>query len=201
MSDRYFTAYATYTGKDKYEELVTGNKYLVYIDTEDTNEEYLVVLNIDDYGYVSKSRISSSVLSIEEKDMHVCSALEYTFIEEYSHRIQDTVFFIPMSFITGVNFGDGVIVGISDANKRNYIRCVVSEHRYRVSDGYKIGIISEDYEKYPASDNFYQCDFVSLVKTGYIKIANRDTHVEVRRCAQHLYGKAMVVFEFEEVVG
>ena len=71
----------------------------------------------------------------------------------------------------------GLIYYTSSNTPEKWVECVINEDRYKIDDGYKITLqsIEEGYGR----ENYYQCDFDSLVKAGYIiKKTSPSQHVK-----------------------
>lgn len=65
----------------------------------------------------------------------------------------------------------------ADANKHDWVECVIVEDQYKVDEGYKVTLKPLDSNH--ASQHFYQKDFISLMKKGYIVEKTNDSlHIE-----------------------
>lgn len=60
----------------------------------------------------------------------------------------------------------GIFCFTSSTTREKWVECEIVEERYKVSDGYKVELraIESGYGK----ETYYQSDFESLVKKGYI---------------------------------
>lgn len=65
----------------------------------------------------------------------------------------------------------------ADASEYGWIECEIVEDRYKVDEGYKVTLKPLDSNY--ASQHFYQNDFISLMKSGYIVEKTNDAlHIE-----------------------
>ena len=67
-------------------------------------------------------------------------------------------------------------VSFCDVNDTDWAECEIVEDRYSVDDGYKVTL--KPIDKNFASEDFYQEDFVSLMKSGHIIKKSSTTHIE-----------------------
>ena len=65
---------------------------------------------------------------------------------------------------------------LSDANDTDWTECEIIEDRYSVDEGYKVTL--RPIDKNFARQDFYQQDFVSLMKSGHIVKKESSTHIE-----------------------
>lgn len=63
---------------------------------------------------------------------------------------------------------------LCDGMKYVDVLCKVVEKRHKVKDNYKIDIVPVDENAMVGSHDFYTCDFVSMIKSGHIKIVVND---------------------------
>ena len=86
---------------------------------------------------------------------------------------KDSHYFCQMeTFDVITPFGFGITSG-----KKSWTECVVSEHRYRLEDNYKISLVPIDPRF--AGRDFYICDFESLLEDGLIlEKTNENQHIE-----------------------
>ena len=76
------------------------------------------------------------------------------------------------AFYVVAPFGLGITSG-----KTSWVECEISEHRYKLSDGYKISLKPLDSRF--AGRDFYISDFELLLKEGFILEKTKDNqHVE-----------------------
>ena len=65
----------------------------------------------------------------------------------------------------------------ADAGKHDWVECEIVEDRYKVDEGYKVTLKPLDDNH--ASQHFYQCDFISMLKRGQIiEKTNDSLHIE-----------------------
>lgn len=78
--------------------------------------------------------------------------------------------FAQMGFIEEVIpcFGLAMISG----DKQTWVECCIDESRYKIEDDYKITLKSLDPRAY--KEDYYQSDFMSLVKSGHILVKHDD---------------------------
>lgn len=82
--------------------------------------------------------------------------------------------------------------------KETWTECKIDESRYKVSDGYKITLRSID--PMFTYDHYYQSDFMSLMKSGWIIVKTSDKQtIQHIKWLEHLCGKAYVVHEADIV--
>lgn len=65
----------------------------------------------------------------------------------------------------------------ADGNRHNWVECEIVEDHYKVDEGYKVTLKPLDSNY--AYEHFYQCDFISLMKSGHIVEKTNDSlHIE-----------------------
>ena len=85
------------------------------------------------------------------------------------------------------------------SNNTTWVECKIDEDRYKVSDRYKLTLVSLD-QRY-SYNHYYQSDFESLVKEGCILIKdNENAHVEHVKWSEPLCGNVCVIHEADVVV-
>lgn len=86
---------------------------------------------------------------------------------------KDIHYFCQMEAFSVITpFGFGITSG-----KTSWVECEISEHKYKLSDGYKVSLKPLDNRF--AGRDFYISDFKSLLKEGLILEKTRDNqHVE-----------------------
>ena len=83
-------------------------------------------------------------------------------------------------------------------DKETWTECKIDESRYKVSDGYKITLRSID--PMFTYNHYYQSDFMSLMKSGWIIVKTSDKQtIQHIKWLEHLCGKAYVVHEADIV--
>lgn len=65
---------------------------------------------------------------------------------------------------------------LCDANDTDWTECEIVEDRYSVDEGYKVTL--RPIDKNFAREDFYQEDFISLMKSGHIVKKEPSTHIE-----------------------
>lgn len=89
-------------------------------------------------------------------------------------------------------------IAITSLSNVTWVECRIDESRYKVADEYKITLVSLD-ERY-SYRHYYQSDFESLVKKGYIIIKNNDlTHIKRIKWAEPC-GNTLIVHEADIVL-
>jgi hypothetical protein len=90
-------------------------------------------------------------------------------------------------------------VAITSGNKNTWVECKIDEDRYKVSEGYKITLISLD-ERF-TYEHYYQSDFRGLIESGYILFKNKDSdHIEYIKWLEPLTETCSVVHEADVVM-
>lgn len=85
------------------------------------------------------------------------------------------------------------------SNNTTWVECKIDESRYKVSEGYKLTLVSLD-RNYTYT-HYYQSDFESLVKEGCILIKdNENEYVEHVKWSEPLCGNVCVIHEADVVV-
>lgn len=83
-------------------------------------------------------------------------------------------------------------------NKETWTECRIDESRYKVSEGYKITLRSLD--PMFTYDHYYQCDFLSMINSGFIIIkTSSDQIIQHVSCLEHLCGNAFIRHEADIV--
>jgi hypothetical protein len=102
---------------------------------------------------------------MEEKEM---SYFDY---EKNPYGIDKNAhYFALMNPICGFGF-------FADGNKHDWVECEIVEDRYEVDDGYKVTL--KPLDPYHARQDYYQCDFIALMKSGHIvKKTNDSLHIK-----------------------
>lgn len=97
--------------------------------------------------------------------------MNYYSKEKNPYNINKNVhYFALMSPICGFGF-------FVNADKRDWVECVIIENQYKVDEGYKVTLKPLDNNY--ASQHFYQCDFISMMEKGYIVEKTNDSlHIE-----------------------
>ena len=88
----------------------------------------------------------------------------------------------------------------SSSDPEKWVECEIVEDRYKVKDGYKVTLqsIEEGYGR----EHFYQTDFESLLKSGYVLVKEREEqHVELMKWYEPLTPTVNVQHEVYVVVG
>ena len=87
---------------------------------------------------------------------------------------------------------------VSDSNM-TWMECKIDERHYKVEDGYKITLVP--LQEGFAKEDFYQSDFMSLIRSGcIIPKESDDQHVEQVHFIEPLCGSAYIVHEGDAVV-
>lgn len=87
---------------------------------------------------------------------------------------------------------------VSDSNM-TWMECKIDERHYKVEDGYKITLVP--LQEGFAKEDFYQSDFMSLIRSGcIIPKESDDQHVERVHFIEPLCGSAYIVHEGDAVV-
>lgn len=92
--------------------------------------------------------------------------------------LRNTHFFTQMEGVKPTLFAIMGIapIGINDG-KCTWRECVIDETRYKIEDGYKITLKAIDGSN--GKEHFYQSDFLSGIRGGFIKQKqNIDDHIE-----------------------
>jgi len=80
----------------------------------------------------------------------------------------------------------------ADGNKHDWVECEIVEDRYAVDDGYKVTL--KPLDPYHAREDFYQPDFVSLMKSGHIvEKTSNNLHIEYEEEHIPLFGNVYLV--------
>lgn len=84
-------------------------------------------------------------------------------------------------------------------DKETWTECKIDENRYKVADGYKVTLRS--LNPMFTYDHYYQSDFMSMVKEGFIIVKTSDNQtIQHIKWMEHLCGKAYVVHEADIVI-
>lgn len=86
----------------------------------------------------------------------------------------------------------GMGIALCDADKRNWVECRIDEKRYKLHEGYKITLVPVDpYDRYYASEHYYQSDFRSLYSDGYFILKTKENqHVELVKWTEEIPGSS-----------
>lgn len=101
----------------------------------------------------------------------------------------------------GVAF-PGMPFCLCDANDTDWTECIIREDRYKVDDGYKVTLVPIDQRF--AHEDYYQSDFVSLMKSGHIvkksptTCIEHITFAESVGCGLYVITEANIVSDVEE---
>lgn len=108
---------------------------------------------------------------------------------------KDNHYFLQMSKLNNVYFmGEKFISYKSSSDQKRWVECEIVEDTYKVSDRYKVELKALD-EQY-GSETFYQSDFCSLMKDGYIiEKTSENQHVEKIRWYEPLAYNTPLVCE------
>lgn len=199
MSRDIMKAIAECIEEDKIRSLSYGGQYLLYIHEEDVidGEQYCtVVKSKDEYGRAITCHSKLSRFNIMYT--YKCSRLEYRFITEFEQVLEDTYFYVlapKVETILGISF-----TSYSNDSDMHYAKCHVVEERYKVSDGYKIELRSDD-PNYPVHETFYQCDFQSSLGNSIVPILSKDMRVVKVSDIEHIDGAAYILTEGETITG
>lgn len=82
---------------------------------------------------------------------------------------------------------------LCDANDTDWAECEIVEDRYSVDEGYKVTL--RPIDEHFAREDFYQADFVSLMKSGHIVKKEPSTHIEHIKFAEPIGCGLYVVTE------
>ena len=86
---------------------------------------------------------------------------------------------------------------LCDPNDTDWAECEIVEDRYIVDEGYKITL--RPIDEHFAREDFYQADFVSLMKSGHIVKKSPTTHIEHVRFAEPIGCGLYVITEANQV--
>lgn len=108
-------------------------------------------------------------------------------------------YFVPMRPVTHTGFFSFT----SSSSPEYFVECEVQPYDIEGID-YKCYLVPVDEEnKYNfGREEFYSCDFKSLLEKGYIlKKENEDDHVEFIDMEEHICGKAVIRHQGQCIVG
>ena len=108
-------------------------------------------------------------------------------------------YFVPMRTLQRVL---GLFSCTSSSDPEHFIECEVQPYDIEGID-YKCYLVpvTEECKYNFGREEFYSCDFKSLLEKGYIiKKENEGDHVENIRMAEHLCGNAYIIHEGECIV-
>lgn len=87
----------------------------------------------------------------------------------------------------------GMSFCLCDAKDTDWTECVINEDQYKVDEGYKVTLVPIDRRF--AHEDFYQSDFVSLMKSGHIVKKEPSTHIEHIKFAEPISCGLYIVTE------